>query len=145
MAHKESVNENVCVICLDDIKNRKRLKCNHTFCKKCISYWFMIDYRCPVCRHDTSSEMIFKKADPIVRRSKPWYVYLLTWFLLELIVLTWLVFEMISFKFLLIKFLITLALRHKILFYELNHYLRKRANVPICLLLVIVIDQIIFQ
>jgi hypothetical protein len=43
---------NLCTICLDDIKQIKRLHCSHSFCSKCISKWIHIEQKdtCPLCR-----------------------------------------------------------------------------------------------
>lgn len=40
----------VCPICLDFIKNKMILDCNHIFCKKCISKWMDKNDFCPVCK-----------------------------------------------------------------------------------------------
>lgn len=40
-----------CSICLCMIsENRKKLHCNHSFHKQCISKWLLKDARCPICR-----------------------------------------------------------------------------------------------
>ena len=54
-----------CIICLNPIKNKYTLDCNHSFCFKCITKWLetprfrygqMIGYNnCPICR--TSSQI----------------------------------------------------------------------------------------
>ena len=53
----------ICSICLDilvDNKNKK-LKCNHTFHKKCIYRWFDVKLICPLC----NSLKVFKLRDKI--------------------------------------------------------------------------------
>lgn len=42
----------ICSICLDPIKyiNKKKLHCNHTFHKFCISDWMKCNNTCPICR-----------------------------------------------------------------------------------------------
>lgn len=40
----------ICVICLDNYKNKKTLKCQHTFCNLCWEKWSLINSTCPICR-----------------------------------------------------------------------------------------------
>ncbi|XP_060584248.1 E3 ubiquitin-protein ligase DTX3L-like [Ruditapes philippinarum] len=40
-----------CVICLDGIKEPKRLDCGHTFCEECIEQHFKFAQKCPTCGH----------------------------------------------------------------------------------------------
>lgn len=35
---------------MNEIKNEYKLKCNHIFCKKCITKWLNINNKCPTCR-----------------------------------------------------------------------------------------------
>lgn len=39
-----------CGICLETIKQSKKIMCNHTFCKKCINKWYTLSNKCPICR-----------------------------------------------------------------------------------------------
>jgi hypothetical protein len=43
---------NECSICLSN-NNQEwlRIKCNHEFCKKCITTWFKTNPTCPLCRN----------------------------------------------------------------------------------------------
>lgn len=43
-----------CAICQDSVSfdGVKIRHCNHEFHRSCISSWFAINVRCPVCRHD---------------------------------------------------------------------------------------------
>lgn len=41
-----------CVICLYEKENPFSLKCNHSFCKGCITKHKKVDARCPLCRTD---------------------------------------------------------------------------------------------
>lgn len=43
-----------CAICQDSVSfdGVKIRHCNHEFHRSCISNWFAINVRCPVCRHD---------------------------------------------------------------------------------------------
>ena len=47
-------SDNNCAICQDSITTAgARLRhCNHVFHRACLSNWFMVSVRCPVCRHD---------------------------------------------------------------------------------------------
>lgn len=38
-----------CVICLDRIKEKKTLKCLHSFCSECIDSFFKFKPACPIC------------------------------------------------------------------------------------------------
>jgi len=53
-SHFKSINNNEdsfeCSICLDNITERKWLKCAHVFCKKCIDTWIEHNKTCPTCR-----------------------------------------------------------------------------------------------
>lgn len=45
---------NECVICLEDIDNKKAiLNCNHAFHKHCVLEWLNLQQKCPICRSDT--------------------------------------------------------------------------------------------
>ncbi|XP_022787724.1 uncharacterized protein LOC111327745 [Stylophora pistillata] len=39
-----------CAICLDAVKNAKKLKCGHAFCTQCVETALSYDNRCPVCK-----------------------------------------------------------------------------------------------
>lgn len=39
-----------CAICLEDIKEPHKTKCNHVFCKDCIVKWSNVNNTCPMCR-----------------------------------------------------------------------------------------------
>lgn len=39
-----------CGICCDIIKNKNKLMCGHTYCNDCISEWFKIKRKCPICQ-----------------------------------------------------------------------------------------------
>ncbi len=39
-----------CAICLEDIKEPHKTKCNHVFCKDCIVKWRKKKKDCPLCR-----------------------------------------------------------------------------------------------
>lgn len=42
-----------CVICLNNIHiGKKKLKCGHTFHKKCIKTWLKDENTCPICRKE---------------------------------------------------------------------------------------------
>lgn len=49
-----------CAICQDLISfdGVKIRHCNHEFHRSCISSWFGINVRCPVCRHDIRDQVI---------------------------------------------------------------------------------------
>ena len=39
-----------CSICYENIKDKRTLKCDHSFCKRCISKWIEKSNSCPCCR-----------------------------------------------------------------------------------------------
>jgi len=48
-----AVVNTVCAICQDAVVSATRIRhCGHCFHDSCISQWFTINTRCPVCRHD---------------------------------------------------------------------------------------------
>jgi len=50
------VHDATCSICQDNLTNATRIRyCGHTFHADCISQWFSMNTRCPVCRHDIRS------------------------------------------------------------------------------------------
>lgn len=42
--------DNTCIICLEDIKQAKRLKCGHIFHLNCLRRWLETNVQCPTCR-----------------------------------------------------------------------------------------------
>lgn len=53
-----------CVICLDEIKNKKKtLTCMHIFHKKCINEWLFESDKCPVCRTKQPLTVITNNSD----------------------------------------------------------------------------------
>jgi hypothetical protein len=43
--------ERECGICLEKIRNKIILCCNHAFCLECIEVWVHYGATCPLCRH----------------------------------------------------------------------------------------------
>lgn len=41
----------ICTICLQDIKNEKKINCCHKFCYGCIKKWYERSKHCPICRN----------------------------------------------------------------------------------------------
>ena len=48
----------ICAICYDNIKQPKKLACDHTYCRACITKWCNINNKCPVCRYELESKEI---------------------------------------------------------------------------------------
>eukprot|EP00347_Sterkiella_histriomuscorum_P002074 403369575 len=61
--HRSNISENnlksldqidtktaICSICFEKSSNSQILKCNHEFCKECISDWLRKHNKCPICR-----------------------------------------------------------------------------------------------
>ena len=42
--------DNTCIICLEEIKKAKRLKCGHIFHLNCLRRWLEQNVQCPTCR-----------------------------------------------------------------------------------------------
>lgn len=55
--YKKNENNEICIICLDDFKNRQHLielDCKHYFHKNCIKNWLLKQSsKCPICRNDS--------------------------------------------------------------------------------------------
>lgn len=75
-----------CPICYENIKERVKLdKCNHTYCKKCISSWSTNSDSCPYCRQkfqfDDYTHMGYKTAQrciydfTLLDDYENWYIY----------------------------------------------------------------------
>ena len=52
-------NQKKCVICLDNFKTKKKLKCGHEFCSKCIAINLIYSNKCPLCRKKIKRKNIF--------------------------------------------------------------------------------------
>lgn len=51
-----ALTDATCTICQDELQSGTRIRhCGHTFHSDCISQWFTMNTRCPVCRHDIRS------------------------------------------------------------------------------------------
>lgn len=46
----KEIKINLCTICLDNIKDEKKLTCEHSFCNNCILKWEKESNTCPICR-----------------------------------------------------------------------------------------------
>ena len=46
----KEIKNNMCPICLEQIKKENKLKCNHSFCNNCIKTWKHENNTCPICR-----------------------------------------------------------------------------------------------
>ncbi len=61
-----------CGVCLEEIPNEplrcKLNPCNHNFCKKCISQWFMKSHQCPLCRNQRPNVLYTMYKHEIKRR-----------------------------------------------------------------------------
>lgn len=55
-AHVAVPANTTCAICQDEVTCATRIRaCGHNFHSDCISQWFQMNPRCPVCRHDIRS------------------------------------------------------------------------------------------
>lgn len=54
----------VCLENLSDLTVKTKTSCNHYFCKKCISQWFIRNYQCPTCRSDEPVMSFMKNYEP---------------------------------------------------------------------------------
>jgi len=41
-----------CHICLEPLSIDKKLRCGHTFCRRCIVSWYLKENTCPMCRQN---------------------------------------------------------------------------------------------
>jgi hypothetical protein len=51
--HDVNVEDGICAVCQDTLTSATRLRnCLHSFHRSCITSWFGMSVRCPVCRDD---------------------------------------------------------------------------------------------
>jgi len=63
----EATADTICSICQEEVTSATRLtRCGHEFHAECISQWFGVNPRCPVCRHD-----IRDSSAPAQRATRP--------------------------------------------------------------------------
>lgn len=65
--HDVTVEEGVCAICQESVTLGTRLRnCLHTFHRGCITNWFAMSSRCPVCRDDIRERRQVDPSEPSV-------------------------------------------------------------------------------
>ena len=47
-----------CVICVQQIKSKTILDCEHSYCKKCILKWMCNNFSCPLCRQPITKDRL---------------------------------------------------------------------------------------
>lgn len=57
---ESSLKDFTCTICMDYMVGAKKLNCGHCFCNLCISFWFLREKFCPICKEKVRDE---KNAD----------------------------------------------------------------------------------
>ncbi len=58
------VSNETCAICQDVMNSATRIRhCGHVFHAQCITQWFTMNARCPICRHDIRSLRITVQQD----------------------------------------------------------------------------------
>ncbi|EME31151.1 Transcriptional regulator of yeast form adherence 3 [Galdieria sulphuraria] len=62
-----NMEEYHCPICLSLLYKPMALPCGHRFCGKCISRAILLDFHCPVCRHDYSSGVRLERKKSLER------------------------------------------------------------------------------
>ena len=50
--------DNTCIICLEEIKQAKKLKCGHIFHLNCLRRWLETNVQCPTCRDKIELEAV---------------------------------------------------------------------------------------
>ena len=61
----EAAVDTICSICQEEVTSATRLtQCGHEFHPQCISQWFDVNPRCPVCRHDIRDSVEPRSARP---------------------------------------------------------------------------------
>lgn len=53
---ERSLKDFTCTICMDYMVGAKKLQCGHWFCDQCISFWFLREKVCPICRDKIRDE-----------------------------------------------------------------------------------------
>ena len=51
-----SLKDFTCTICMDYMVGAKKLLCGHCFCQQCISFWFLREKFCPICKEKVRDE-----------------------------------------------------------------------------------------
>ena len=65
--HDVTVEEGVCAVCQESVTLGTRLRnCLHTFHRGCITNWFAMSSRCPVCRDDVRERRREDHSEPSV-------------------------------------------------------------------------------
>ena len=65
-SHKDYINENECIFCLEDLKKESCLKssgCRHIFHESCIREWLKNKGKCPTCMCLINSRFMIKVYD----------------------------------------------------------------------------------
>ena len=57
---EETEEKENCCICIDEVKNRGKISCDHKFCFECIANWSKVTNSCPICKKT------FKKITPVL-------------------------------------------------------------------------------
>ncbi|KAI6651027.1 hypothetical protein LOD99_5604 [Oopsacas minuta] len=63
----ESITKEQCSICLNDVKDKVSLKCDHSFCYECLVKWCATKETCPLCRCKISELNEINKSLPSQR------------------------------------------------------------------------------
>ena len=53
---ESSLKDFTCTICMDYMVGAKKLHCGHCFCTQCISFWFLREKFCPICKERVRDE-----------------------------------------------------------------------------------------
>ena len=65
--HDVNIEDGICAVCQDSVTSGTRLRnCLHAFHRECITNWFGMSVRCPVCRDDV---LVRRAVDPSVPNS----------------------------------------------------------------------------
>jgi hypothetical protein len=81
-----------CPICLDNIKDKITIICNHNFCYQCLNEWFENHNTCPICRQELNyllyDEIILQyKINKIIKINIIYiYIFIVSFLLLCMII-----------------------------------------------------------
>ncbi|XP_031421652.1 probable E3 ubiquitin-protein ligase DTX3 isoform X2 [Clupea harengus] len=68
----EEMHDSYCIVCMDNIQNKKTLKCSHSFCSSCIDDVFRVKPACPVCNTFYGTYYGTQPRDGVMKVTRIW-------------------------------------------------------------------------
>ncbi|XP_041955261.1 probable E3 ubiquitin-protein ligase DTX3 [Alosa sapidissima] len=67
-----SMTDTYCIVCMDNIQDKKTLKCSHSFCSSCIDDVFRVKPACPVCNAFYGTYYGTQPRDGVMKVTRTW-------------------------------------------------------------------------